>query len=422
MPDVVIIGAGAAGLAAFQQLRQAGCDALLLEARERVGGRIWTVQPERWPAPVELGAEFMHCEIPGLEAAAPQAANASSDWTEREGKLLPSSEMSDGAEAVLERLPQLNGRDMSFATFLRECCKDLPLSARASAVAFIEGYEAADASRVSVLSLQREFAANRQGIGWPQRPRGGYARLLEQLHCEGEIWLQAVVRRVTWKKGSVQIPVDHRGQARAVQARAAIVTLPLSLLQYGGVSFDPPLAAKATALAGLSVGGALRVVLRLKTRFWEGLTDSAGHSLSGLRFLFSQTPGHFPTWWTHPDAAQITGWAAGPHAAALTGLTPRLLSRRAVKELASRLGTPDDAIEEQLLEVHTHDWQADPWSRGAYSYACVGGAGAHAELARPLSQTLFFAGEATDSSGQHATVAGAVASGQRAAAEVLAVI
>ncbi|MGH9414147.1 MAG: flavin monoamine oxidase family protein [Terriglobales bacterium] len=420
MPEAVVIGAGAAGLAAFHDLRAAGCDALLVDARDRVGGRIWTLHPENWPAPVELGAEFVHSELPGLELAPSPPEGA--DWSEHDGRVLPAEEAHEDADVVLERLPLVHGHDMSFAAFLQQYCHDLPPEARESAVAFIEGYEAADASRISVLSLQREFAASQRGAGWPLRPRGGYAQLLHQLHSDGEIWLEAPVWKVNWKKHAVQLPIEHRGAKRDVQARAAIVTLPLSVLQNGSVSFDPPLAAKSAALGSLSMGGALRVVMRLHTRFWEAVRDSQGNPLGRLRFLFSQTPGHFPVWWTHPDVPQITGWAAGPHAAALKGLTPRLLTRWAARELAAHLGTDVEMVEAALIEAHTHDWQADPWSQGAYSYACVGGAGAHAALAQPLEQTLFFAGEATDSSGRHATVTGAVVSGRRAAAEVLAAI
>ncbi|HET9784193.1 MAG TPA: FAD-dependent oxidoreductase, partial [Terriglobales bacterium] len=92
----------------------------------------------------------------------------------------------------------------------------------------------------------------------------------------------------------------------------------------------------------------------------------------------------------------------------------------ACADLAARFGLPPEAVAHEVLAAHVHDWQADPWAQGAYSYATVGGADAFAELAQPLLDTRFFAGEATDATGHHATVPGAVASGRRAAAEALA--
>lgn len=413
MRGVIVVGAGAAGLAAFQKLRQAGCDALLLEARERMGGRIWTIKPHGWPAPVELGAEFVHGGAVEWET---EAAAGGQDWSLVDGELVPVGEFGGGANVVFERLEAARGPDQSFAEFLNDHCQDLPEAARAGALAFIEGYEAADAARISVASLQREFAAEGEW-GEPRRPRGGYGQLLERLHADGEIQLASPVRRIAWGPGSVVVTTP----AQEIAARAAIITLPLGILQRNDVMFVPRLTSKRAALAALAMGDAVRAVVRLESRIWKGIRGAHGGSLAELRFLFGGS-GAFPTWWTHPHAAQITAWAGGPHAAALAGLTPKEIAARALDSLADLLRVSRRFLDRNLVEVHTHDWQADPWSRGAYSYACVGGAGAHAELARPLLQTLFFAGEATESTGHHATVAGAVASGQRAAAEVLGAI
>ncbi|TAN20571.1 MAG: FAD-dependent oxidoreductase [Acidobacteria bacterium] len=413
MFGVIVVGAGAAGLAAFQKLREAGCDALLLEARERVGGRIWTIKPHGWPAPVELGAEFIHGGVTEPEAAATAEGQ---DWSVVDGELVPVGQLAEGADEVSKRLEAARGPDQSFAEFLNDHCRDLPEEARTRALAFIEGYEAADPARISVTSLQREFAADGEW-GQPRRPRGGYSQWLGRLHAAGEIQLASPVRRIAWGPGSVVVATP----AQEIAARAAIITLPLSILQRNEVTFVPPLTSKRAALEALAMGGAVRAVLRLESRIWRDIRGATGGSLADLRFLFGG-PGAFPTWWKDPHAEQITGWAGGPHAAALAGMTQTEIGARALDSLAGLLRVSRRFLDRNLIEVHTHDWQADPWSRGAYSYACVGGADAHAALAQPLSQSLFFAGEATDNSGHHATVGGAVASGQRAAAEVLGAI
>ncbi|MGH9466726.1 MAG: flavin monoamine oxidase family protein [Terriglobales bacterium] len=413
---VAVIGAGASGLAALQSLRAAGCDALLIEAHGRIGGRICTLQPQGWPAPVELGAEFLQGAVDGLTVAASPRGR---DWSLQDGKLRPAGEFAGGADTVLARLMSARGPDQSFAAWMSSACRDLPPEARAAALGFIEGYEAADPRRISVQSLQREFAADDEAA-IARRPQGGYQQLLDRLRPEAasSLWLSAPVRRLAWRPGEVRLTAGDR----EVRARAAVITLPLAVLQGGDVAFDPPLTAKRDALAGLVMGGALRVVFRLRSRFWARRRDDLGNRLTDLRFLFgsAHASGHFPTWGTDPRAPQITAWAAGRHAWTLAGRAPRLLARRALLDLAERLRLPASAVAAEVLAAYLHDWQSDPFARGAYSYASVGAAGAHAQLAEPLAGTLFFAGEATDATGHHATVAGAVASGRRAAAEVLA--
>jgi monoamine oxidase len=244
--------------------------------------------------------------------------------------------------------------------------------------------------------------------------------LLEALQAEGRKRLNWPVQAVAWKRGTVRLTGPG---GETIEARRAIITLPLSILQRGQVRFGPALDAKREALDRLAMGGALRITLRLRSAFWRGLRDSEGETLDDLRFLFGQNTeaGHFSTWWTHSAGVhgQIVGWAGGRHAWSLAGLSAAALTKRACADLAERLGVTVEAVQREMISAYVHDWQTDPRSLGAYSYATVGGADAFAALAEPLFETLFFAGEATDATGHHATVPGAVASGRRVAAETL---
>jgi monoamine oxidase len=115
----------------------------------------------------------------------------------------------------------------------------------------------------------------------------------------------------------------------------------------------------------------------------------------------------------------LVGWAGGPDAERLSRLSPRVVLARSLDSLAGVLGVAPRLLEERLDGWTEHDWQSDPWSRGAYSYVAVGGMGAPRALARPLASTLFFAGEATDAE-EIGTVAGAIASGRRAGRQLAA--
>lgn len=124
----------------------------------------------------------------------------------------------------------------------------------------------------------------------------------------------------------------------------------------------------------------------------------------------------FPTFWTPLPARAplLTAWAGGPKAARLAGMGTARLARLALRTVEGVLGE-----EGELTAAYVHDWQADPHARGGYSYVQVSGSGARELLAAPLQETLFFAGEATNTRGESGTVGGALQSGERAAREVL---
>jgi monoamine oxidase len=150
------------------------------------------------------------------------------------------------------------------------------------------------------------------------------------------------------------------------------------------------------------------VILHFRSAFWKD------RGLDKLGFL--HTPDLVPrTWWTsYPiDTSILTGWAGGRAAEGMS-------VEKAIKSLAVALKVPPRVIRDELRDSILADWQTDPFSRGAYSYAPVGKVHFPAVLAEPIADTLFFAGEATNSHGHSGTVHGAIATGYRAANEVLA--
>jgi monoamine oxidase len=437
--QVIVVGAGAAGLAAARELCAAGLGVVVLEARGRVGGRIHTLHDAASPVPVELGAEFIHGRAREVWEVVERAGLAACDvserhWHERGGELVKSGEFWRNLEKVFGRMKR-ERRDRPFAEFLSECCADE--TAREAATLYVEGFHAARADRAGTLGLVRAEEGSDSVEGDSSfRVLGGYSRVAEWLNVEvgalgGRVHLDTAAREVRWRRGRVEVSARRTadGEERTYAASRAVVTLPLGVLQAppgeeGAVRFSPEPAGKLDAARRLEMGHALRLTLRFRTRFWEALRLPARgggrEGLSELGFLHASGAA-VPTWWTQLPvrAPLLVGWAGGPRAESLAGKGAEFLTGRAVESLAGALGVARRRVEAELEAVYTHDWQADPFSRGAYAYLPVGGLEAQEALARPVEGTLFFAGEATNADGHIGTVHGAIATGRRAAAQVI---
>jgi monoamine oxidase len=174
------------------------------------------------------------------------------------------------------------------------------------------------------------------------------------------------------------------------------------------------------------VGSALRVVFQFHERFWSSERFARRRhvaELDTMSFLHGDEK-DFPTWWTaYPIASPIlVSWCGGTRARELSRLPRAEIVERALDALARQLGVARGRLHARMKTVWAHDWENDPFALGAYSYQVVGGMDGPAVLARPIHRTLFFAGEATDSSGATGTVHGAIATGRRAAAQVMRAI
>jgi hypothetical protein len=289
---------------------------------------------------------------------------------------------------------------------------------------FVESFHAADARLISAQALASAGTSSEEIEEDMRiaRVAGGYQRVVETLSAPfaDRVQLGALVSRVRWSRGEVVAYVRHPdGRLRyAVDARAAIVTVPLGVLKAapgdeGFIDFTPALVQKRTVLARLASGSVVRVTLRLREQLW-------GRKVS---FLTSTDP-EFPVWWTaYPtEVPVITGWCGGPAARRLAQLPRRDLEGRALASLSRQVEVSRARLQARVEAIWTHDWEHDPFARGAYSYPLVGGVGAADALARPIQRTLFFAGEATGADGDTSTVDAAFATGRRAARQVLRVL
>jgi monoamine oxidase len=418
--DVLVAGAGMAGLTAARTLAEAGVKVLVLEAQDRIGGRILTrhVGEEA----IELGAEFIHGRPPELWALIAEAGletyeRGGSRLSFEDGELKEQDE-TEVALDPLEKLEDFSGPDMSFAEYLDR--EQVPAEDRGRIIRYVEGFNAADHREVSAAALGAQQKAEDASEGDRLfRLRGGYdqlpiylARRIEEYG--GKVLTGTPVKEIRWERGRVEM-ITETGSFVAAKV---VVTLPLGVLQGDGVTISPSPSTVLEAAKRLRMGQVCRFTLLFRERFWKSLPPQPAMEALSFLFAFSETP---PVWWTpHPEASNtITGWVGGPRSAALTGMSAEELGRHACATLAQVCGVEKELIQGLLQECYVHDWQQDRFARGAYSYVAKGGLDASKQMTEPVEETLFFAGEHTDVTGHWGTVHAAMRSGLRAAAQLL---
>ena len=434
---IIVVGAGVAGLAAARALGRAGHDVRVLEARDRIGGRILTARSESLRVPVELGAEFLHGEATEVADVAREAGllvcDVRGDRWRVDGKRLTNVDDFWGdVETVLGKLRRDREPDRSFQDFL-DTGPGGPKLARARALAreYVAGFHAADPALISERSLAAGGAPEEPAEERTARVLDGYDAVPQWLarELDGVIETGIVVRAVRWRRGAVTVDAVERssGAARRYEGTSLVVTVPLGVLVAGGgegaISFDPEPRTHLAAARKLAMGDARRVVLAFKEPIWEQVPKSRlpkDAAISMMSFLHGDDPS-FPVWWTMMPvrAPLLVGWAGGIRATSMIGLSRDDVIERAVSALARSLGMTRRRVAGAVTDAWTYDWGSDSFARGAYSYSMVGGSDAAQTLARAVEDTLFFAGEACDGEGRNGTVHGAIASGLRAAKQIV---
>ncbi|MEX2247827.1 MAG: NAD(P)/FAD-dependent oxidoreductase [Dehalococcoidia bacterium] len=420
--DIIVIGAGAAGLAAARELHDAGRNVTVLEARDRVGGRAWTSH-DIAPHPVELGAEFMHGEnIATWRYVERFGLNTNDQATVLHVSGFTGGRLVNGAEFIRTPGMQMawgthdaavdatrDGADPPLLDALRTWTAKRGLSPSADDWTLwshfaAQFYAAAPADLGSAKFIESTYDGDGERLMY--RLVEGYSTLMERIAGGLDVRLSTPVRRIEWTPGSARVRTD----GETWDADRVIVTLPLAVLQSGDVEFDPPLPEeKLRAIGGLGAGATGKIILRFYEPFWPPETT----------LIFTTHDSQL--WWRpgrcRDDEAPVLtaffGAAAVERFRALGEGAPAEALRHleeifGVRNLASRLHT-----------ARFVDWPADPWAKMSYSYTPPGATGLRDNLAAPAGSALHFAGEAT-SRLRPATVHGAIESGLRAAAEILA--
>ncbi len=408
MIEALVLGAGAAGLRAGAELLRKRVNVLVVEARDRIGGRVHSVEDRELGRVVELGAEFLHGRPHD------ELKRAKLKLEEMDGKQMSllGGELRDVTHQVRSMLRKLAkargaGTAQSWLATAR-----LDPAERELARHYIEGFFAAPAAFVGI-----EGVANEQGMR-TRRVIGGYDQALrghaDALRAAGALRLGLTVERVRWQRGGVEVRARTlTGAAEELEAQRLVVALPVSVLAArDGVRFEPPLQRKRDALAWVRTGAVVKALLRFREPFW--LTRAL------RKADFFHAPGApFPTWWrgSPREVPLLTGWAGGPAAERLRREDRLAL---AVDSVSRLFGRSRREVDSSLDGARIVDWSEDPFARGAYAYELAGAPpDLLPRLAAPEEGTLFFAGEASSLTGRGGTVDGALETGDRAARELL---
>jgi monoamine oxidase len=418
--DVLVIGAGAAGLAASRALHDAGCKVLVLEARDRIGGRIHTDETFA-SIPVELGAEFIHGDNAvthdlvreaGLSPA-PVVRMDNLWWAEGDQQALPLPQLPapvrDALTQILAQYDDLLNTDLetdiSLAGYLRgRGCDERTLQ---MADVLLAQTCSARLDSLSCADLLREMRADHAGHG-EARIHEGYATLLDWYRRDINVEFNSAVTAVEWSESGVTIHTE----SSQFDGRACVITIPVGVLQRGAIRFTPLLSdAKQMAIAAFRVEPATKLIYAFREPMWPDELTFMAHDGLAAR------------WWTpsyrREGAAVIACYITADRAREIDAIDEQAALALGLRELSQLLGVSLDELRAQCTASRRVSWASDPFALGGYAHIPPGAADARIALAQPEGDVLFFAGEATAYDTNPQTVHGAIESGWRAARECL---
>jgi monoamine oxidase len=429
--DILIIGAGAAGLMAAYTLAKGGKKVTVLEACNRTGGRIHTIDQASFFSQAELGAEFVHGNLPVTlsllhDAGIPYQPAGGEMWQYSAGTFTKDAGMITDWDLLMQKLDTLE-QDMTLNDFLEQYFADAKYDElRSSVLKYAAGYDTSDPSRVSALALRSEWQNEDEGAQY--RIAGGYCRLIQHL-AEGikqagsTVYLNAPVTYMEWQAGRVKATVLD---GEVYEAAKVIFAIPLGVWQApaktkGVITVEPAIPQQLQALQNMGFGAVIKVLLQFDELFWEDAVtqELVGNSLKEMAFLFSEEA--IPTWWTQAPrhSTLLTGWLGGPCAVQWKDKPAEEILQFSLESLAHIFNRSPEELKAKLVASHIANWTADPYIYGSYAYDTVHTAESLKLLNEPVENTLYFAGEFMYEGTAMGTVEAALTSGRDVALNIL---
>jgi monoamine oxidase len=414
MADVIVIGAGMAGVTAARELVRAGISVRVVEGKDRIGGRIYSVR-DFCGAPVEGGAEFVHgigaetwpdVRAAGLSVRSCRSTRGTMFNVGYGAHWLPFILLHPGVWptfTILRHLRRQQPPDLTAREFMDR--RGYRGRARTMAQMVLTAHLPGSIDEVGVLGLVEDGVLKLE-TAVNHRITDGYDRLIEYIARGIDIRFGFTVQTIQWGTGGVTIGSTD---GRELSTRAAVCTLPVGVLKSGAIRFVPELPeSKRRVLQHLEMGPAVKILLRFEERFWP-------KGLALLACGAGPVTLYWPVFYGMEDKPPVlTAYSTGPRAAALAELSEEEAAAVALEDLRAHFPKASP----RLIAFRRIDWAADPLACGGYTFLRPGGSGARAGLAAADTGALLWAGSAAATRTIAATVEGAFVSGLRAAAEV----
>jgi monoamine oxidase len=418
MAHIIIVGAGASGLMAASVLLDKNHHVTLLEARDRVGGRIYTLTGN-FSTPIDCGAEFIHGHQALTSVLARQANAQVVQLTGTQHSFVKGAlQSSDPSEKewgeFMEKLQALKV-DTTVASFLEhyfsdDRYKDL----RQQVKGFAEGFDLADTTKASLFALREEWAENDDEHQY--RIEGGYGVLIDYLIKKNkarniELKLSTCVCEIQWTVGKVKILT---GASEVIEGDKVIVTVPLGILKAGMIRFSPSLDQHQTAFNTMGFGSVIKFLVEFNPEFWNNRIEK---KFNNVGFIFSDAI--VPTWWSQRPSQipLLTGWLGGP-SVQTAAHSKQSLYKNAIDSLCYILQCSEIELKQNIAQYESVNWTDDPYSLGAYAYSTLESHAAVELISKPVNDTIYFAGEAIYLGKAIGTVEAALTSGRHVAAKV----